>query len=94
MLEHQELGAYFVLLIFLFLFDWQEVFFNGYPPLDALTQKWNTLLGVAEVDNGGVIENSPRNPPWIMCCIMSYYVDKNDVWGSRKYQIFDTKLIC
>ncbi|XP_021769760.1 protection of telomeres protein 1b-like isoform X3 [Chenopodium quinoa] len=71
-----------------------EVFFEGNPPMDALIRKWNTLLGVAEVDSGGVIENAPRNPPWVLCCIKSYYVDKNDVWGSRKYRIFDTKLVC
>ncbi|XP_021773842.1 protection of telomeres protein 1b-like [Chenopodium quinoa] len=71
-----------------------EVFFEGNPPMDALIRKWNTLLGVAEVDSGGVIENAPRNPPWVLCCIKSYYADKNDVWGSRKYRIFDTKLVC
>lgn len=71
-----------------------EVFFEGYPPMDALIRKWNTLLGVAGVDSGGVIEKAPRNPPWVLCCIKSYYVDKNDVWGSRKYRIFDTKLVC
>uniref|UniRef100_A0A803LIZ8 POT1A/B-like OB fold domain-containing protein n=1 Tax=Chenopodium quinoa TaxID=63459 RepID=A0A803LIZ8_CHEQI len=62
-----------------------EVFFEGNPPMDALIRKWNTLLGVAEVDSGGVIENAPRNPPWVLCCIKSYYFDKNDVWGSRKW---------
>ncbi|CAO2833317.1 unnamed protein product [Amaranthus hypochondriacus] len=71
-----------------------EVFFEGHPPNDALVRKWNTLLGVVEVDSGDVIENAPRNPPWILCCIKSYYVDKRDVWGSRKYRIFNTKLVC
>ncbi|KMT13306.1 hypothetical protein BVRB_4g085640 [Beta vulgaris subsp. vulgaris] len=71
-----------------------EVFFEGNPPINALIRKWNTLLGVAEIESGGVIENAPRNPPWILCCIKSYYVDKNDVWGSRKYRIFGTKLVC
>ncbi|CAO2833320.1 unnamed protein product [Amaranthus hypochondriacus] len=70
-----------------------EVFFGGYSSNDdALVRKWNTLLGVVEVDS--VIENAPRNPPWILCCIKSYYVDKSDAWGSRKYRIFNTKLVC
>ncbi|KNA16321.1 hypothetical protein SOVF_090050 isoform A [Spinacia oleracea] len=71
-----------------------KVFFEGYPPLDALIRKWNTLLGVAEDGGGGVIKNAPRNPPWVLCCIKSYYLNKNDVWGSRKFRIFDTKLVC
>lgn len=45
------------------------------------------LLGIDE-NNG-----KARNPPWIDCCLKSYYVDKNDMWGSRRYGIFDTKLI-
>lgn len=75
-------------------FELQKVFFEGYPPLDALIRKWNTLLGVAEDGGGGVIKNAPRNPPWVLCCIKSYYLNKNDVWGSRKFRIFDTKLVC
>lgn len=70
-----------------------EVFFDGYPPIDELTRKWNMLLGVAEV-GGGETEDAPRNPPWVQCCLKSYYLDKNDVWGSRKFRIFRTKLVC
>ncbi|KAL2944538.1 Protection of telomeres protein 1b [Bienertia sinuspersici] len=71
-----------------------EVFFEGNPPTDVLIRKWNTLLGVAKADSGAVIENAPRNPPWIVCCIKSYRVDKSDVWKSRRYRIFNTKLVC
>ncbi|KAL2940752.1 Protection of telomeres protein 1b [Bienertia sinuspersici] len=71
-----------------------KAFFEGYPPTDTLVRKWNTLLGVAKAHSGAVTENAPRLPPWIVCCIKSYYVDKSDVWRSRRYRIFNTKLVC
>ncbi|KAL0927647.1 hypothetical protein M5K25_001842 [Dendrobium thyrsiflorum] len=63
-----------------------EKFFNGYPPIDVLTEKMYKLLG---------IRGSPvlRNPPWVWCCLKSYYLDENDPWGSRRYRIFGTRLI-
>ncbi|KAL9228191.1 hypothetical protein vseg_003798 [Gypsophila vaccaria] len=67
-----------------------EMFFDGYPRTDILTRKWNALLGITEVNS----DAGPRNPPWIVCCIKSYYLDKTDVWGTRKFRIFDTKLVC
>ena len=73
--------------------DWQEVFFDGYPPLKELTRKWNMLLGLAFVESGGEIVDSSRNPPWVLVCVKSYYVSKSDVWGSRKLRIFGTKLL-
>ncbi|KAI0529140.1 hypothetical protein KFK09_001687 [Dendrobium nobile] len=63
-----------------------EKFFNGYPPIDVLTEKMYKLLGIS---------GSPvlRNPPWVWCCLKSYYLDENDPWGSRRYRIFGTRLI-
>lgn len=70
-----------------------EVFFDGYPPLKELTRKWNMLLGLAFVESGGEIVDASRNPPWVLLCVKSYYVSKSDVWGSRKFRIFGTKLL-
>jgi hypothetical protein len=58
-----------------------------------LKRKLNKLLGVAISDDGKEIKDAPRNPPWVQCCLKSYYLDKNDKWGSRHYRIFDTKLV-
>lgn len=70
-----------------------EKFFNGYPAVDALSEKMRRLLGIKDVvglgDGSGT---APRNPPWIWCCLKSYYLDKNDPWGSRRYRIFGTRL--
>ncbi|KAJ4848372.1 hypothetical protein Tsubulata_020439 [Turnera subulata] len=66
-------------------------FFDGYPSVDILNRKRNTLLGVAVKEDGKEIEVAPRNPPWVQCCLKSYYLDKNDIWGSRQYRIFGTK---
>ncbi|KAF8407619.1 hypothetical protein HHK36_006752 [Tetracentron sinense] len=68
-----------------------EKFFGGYPSVDVMTRKRNELLGVAERDYGTEIEN--RNPPWVQCCIKSYYLVKSDIWGSRHYRIFGTSLV-
>ncbi|PIA47224.1 hypothetical protein AQUCO_01400126v1 [Aquilegia coerulea] len=69
-----------------------EKFFNGYPPMDVLMSKRNALLGVAAED--GVEDlDAPRNPPWVQLCLKSYFVDDNDPWSSRKYRVFDTRLV-
>ncbi|XP_072967984.1 protection of telomeres protein 1a-like [Typha angustifolia] len=71
-------------------------FFGSNPASDILTRKMNRLLGIAEVGDGVVRVpdcDSRRDPPWVWCCLKSYYVDKNDPWGSRKYRIFGTKLL-
>ncbi|XP_061354650.1 protection of telomeres protein 1b [Gastrolobium bilobum] len=62
-----------------------ETLFDGYPAADILTRKLNRLLGVTECDD-------IRNPPWVSICLKSYYVSKTDVWGSRHFRIFDTKI--
>ncbi|CAJ1936598.1 unnamed protein product [Sphenostylis stenocarpa] len=71
-----------------------ETLFDGYPGVEKLTRKLNRLLGVAECDASNDGEKvTPRNPPWICVCLMSYYVCKADVWGSRNFRIFDTKIV-
>ncbi|XP_023636871.1 protection of telomeres protein 1b isoform X2 [Capsella rubella] len=51
---------------------------------EAIGKKLNRLLGGEEV------EQVPRNPPWVQCCLFSFYKHKMDQWGSRRYRIFDT----
>ncbi|CAF2358221.1 BnaA10g30300D [Brassica napus] len=60
--------------------------FFGCDPSDeeALIKKLNRLFG------GDGINEAPRNPPWVQCCLFSYYRVKNDQWGSRRFRIFDT----
>ncbi|PIA42356.1 hypothetical protein AQUCO_02000069v1 [Aquilegia coerulea] len=69
-----------------------EKFFNGYPPMDVLTSKRNTRLGVAAEDEVEDLD-APRNPPWVQLCLKSYFVDENDPWSSRKYRVYDTRLV-
>ncbi|XP_028244878.1 protection of telomeres protein 1b-like [Glycine soja] len=64
-----------------------EVLFDGYPDIDELTRKLNILLGVNEV------KDAPRNPPWVCVCLKSFCVSKTDVWSSRTFKIFDTKIV-
>ncbi|KAI9091323.1 hypothetical protein K1719_028134 [Acacia pycnantha] len=73
-----------------------EKLFDGYPGNSILTQKMNVLLGVEPSDSdcstSTVTDCALRNPPWVQFCIKSYYKSEQDVWGSRKYRIFDTKI--
>ncbi|XP_019165263.1 PREDICTED: protection of telomeres protein 1a-like isoform X6 [Ipomoea nil] len=76
--------------------DDAEEFFARFPsPDDVLTREWNALLGIPNTDDCSEVgdASSSRHPPWIDCCLKSYYIDKNDVWGSRYYQIFSTTLV-
>lgn len=70
-----------------------EEFFGGCSALDVLTRKMSNLLGITGSDNTTEITDIPRNPPWVQCCIKSYYLDKSDVWGSRNYRIFATEVV-
>uniref|UniRef100_A0A5B7BNF8 Putative protection of telomeres protein 1b-like isoform X1 n=1 Tax=Davidia involucrata TaxID=16924 RepID=A0A5B7BNF8_DAVIN len=70
-----------------------EKFFGGSPSVDVMTRKRNMLLGVTENDDGKEIKDGPRNPPWVQCCLKSYYLSKSDIWGSRNYRVFATKLV-
>ncbi|KAK6153961.1 hypothetical protein DH2020_013600 [Rehmannia glutinosa] len=65
-------------------------FFGNCHFVDMLTKKRNMLLGVANEDGVTTVNNVSRNPPWIQCCLKSYYIDKTDIWGSRNYRIFGT----
>ncbi|KAF9615220.1 hypothetical protein IFM89_022482 [Coptis chinensis] len=65
-----------------------EIFFGGYPSLDVLTGMRNKLLGICAEDL-----DAPRNPPWVQLCLKSYCLDESDPWSSRKYRIFDTRLV-
>ncbi|XP_034910976.1 protection of telomeres protein 1a isoform X4 [Populus alba] len=69
-----------------------EKFFDGNPSIDVLTRKRDKLLGVAANNDVKGTNPASRNPPWVQCCLKSYYLDKNDIWGSRQYRIFGTKL--
>ncbi|XP_043696363.1 protection of telomeres protein 1b isoform X2 [Telopea speciosissima] len=70
-----------------------ETFFDGFPSFDVLKRKRNKLLGITERDDGKEVEMALRNPPWVQCCIKSYYLDKRDIWGSRHFRIFGTRIV-
>lgn len=75
-----------------FLYDEDAVkFFDGYHPVDVMTRRRNMLLGIGEHDDNMDASISARDPPWVRVCLKSYYVDENDVWGSRNYRIFSTR---
>ncbi|KAF7813516.1 protection of telomeres protein 1b isoform X1 [Senna tora] len=67
--------------------------FEGKSDNNILTDKMNILLGVTVCDNGTVVKRALRNPPWVHLCLKSFYTSKHDVWGSRRYRIFDTKIV-
>ncbi|OVA01584.1 Telomeric single stranded DNA binding POT1/Cdc13 [Macleaya cordata] len=68
-----------------------ERFFDGYPSMEVLTRKRNRLLGITKGDD--VKEDAARNPPWVQCCLKSYYLDKANPWETRNYRIFGTRLV-
>lgn len=69
-------------------------FFGGYPSIEVMRKKRNTLLGIGESDDDGKkYEDAPRNPPWVQCCLKSYYLNKSNIWGSRRYRIFATRMV-
>ncbi|KAK4787845.1 hypothetical protein SAY86_011678 [Trapa natans] len=71
----------------------QEEFFGGQLPTDMLRKKIRRLLGVEENDQSNETEYTVREPPWVACCLKSYYMDKAHAWESRQYQIFETRLL-
>ena len=65
----------------------QNKFFGDQPAIDVLTKNRNALLGVATNDDGKQVEDGARNPPWVQCCLKSYYRDKSkstvsNIWHS------------
>lgn len=78
--------------IYAFLYAEDGVqFFGSHNTVDELMKKMNALLGITEGD--GCRKAISRNPPWVQCCLKSYYIDKADIWGSRNYRIFATTFI-
>lgn len=78
-----------------------DKFFMGHPAADlrssgfslnVLKSKFSKLLGIAECMSNEGEKRRICNPPWIECCIKSYYLDKNSPWESRRYRIFGTTL--
>uniref|UniRef100_A0A166HUI8 Telomeric single stranded DNA binding POT1/Cdc13 domain-containing protein n=1 Tax=Daucus carota subsp. sativus TaxID=79200 RepID=A0A166HUI8_DAUCS len=67
-------------------------FFGGSQPIDVLKRKRNMLLGICSCDSNES-KNALRDTPWVQCCIKSYYLDKHNTWGSRRYRIFGTRLV-
>ncbi|KAK1410806.1 hypothetical protein QVD17_37346 [Tagetes erecta] len=67
-------------------------FFEGCSSTDTMIKMYNALLGIEETDDAD-LDEKPRNPPWVECCLNSYNIDECDVWGSIRYRIFATKLI-
>ncbi|KAK7370118.1 hypothetical protein VNO80_12174 [Phaseolus coccineus] len=70
-----------------------ETLFDGYPGVEKLRRKLERLLGVECDGSNDGVKDTPRNPPWICVCLKSYYAVKADVWGSRNFRIFDTKIM-
>ncbi|XP_066343044.1 protection of telomeres protein 1b-like [Miscanthus floridulus] len=66
-------------------------FFGGFLTEETVKKKMNKLLGNPEPEDSEEGAPLTRNPPWIWCCLMSYYKDKNDIWGSRTYRIHATE---
>jgi hypothetical protein len=76
----------------LLLNPWQVKFFGGSLTAEVIIKKMNKLLGVPEPEDSEEVAPLTRNPPWIWCILMSYYREKNDPWGSRRYRIVDTTI--
>ncbi|GER32953.1 protection of telomeres 1 protein [Striga asiatica] len=68
-------------------------FFGDVDSGDKITRKRNMLLGNADDGDATAMKNVSRNPPWIQCCLKSYYLDKSNIWGSRNYRIFGTTIV-
>ncbi|XP_065046976.1 protection of telomeres protein 1a-like isoform X1 [Musa acuminata AAA Group] len=68
-------------------------FFQGYPTTEVLTSKMDKLLGITDTDGQAGSDDGVRNPPWVWCCLKSYYLDENNPRGSRRYRIFSTTLV-
>ncbi|KAJ6818262.1 protection of telomeres protein 1a-like [Iris pallida] len=66
-----------------------EKFFGHNLTTNELTKKMNKLLGI---EDDGTMTGS-RNPPWMHCYLRSFYMHRNDRFGSRNYWIINTRLI-
>ncbi|KAF8091296.1 hypothetical protein N665_0448s0012 [Sinapis alba] len=73
-----------------FLCDAEDFWGSGFQNTEMLRKKWNQLLGIKRESS---IPLATRNPPWIECCIFSYYTSKDDPWKTRLYRIFGTRFL-
>jgi len=56
-------------------------------PKKLLKKRWTSYWATQNQ------KTARKVPPWpIWCCLMSYYKDKNDIWGSRTYRIHATEI--
>ncbi|BAT72621.1 hypothetical protein VIGAN_01004300 [Vigna angularis var. angularis] len=67
--------------------------FDGIPDAEKLERKLNKLLGISEDNSIGGVKDTTRNPPWVCVCLKSYYLSKDDIWGTRNFRVFDTKIL-
>ncbi|XP_014505433.1 protection of telomeres protein 1b isoform X2 [Vigna radiata var. radiata] len=68
--------------------------FDGYPDVLKLIKNLNRLLGVSEGNcRIGGEKDTTRNPPWVCVCLKSYYLSEDDIWGTRNFRVFDTKIL-
>ncbi|XP_068471444.1 protection of telomeres protein 1b-like isoform X2 [Phaseolus vulgaris] len=70
-----------------------ETLFDGYPGVEQLRRKLEKLLGIECDGSKDGEKDTPRNPPWICVCLKSFYVQKADIWGTRNFRIFGTKIV-
>nr|CAD1820526.1 unnamed protein product [Ananas comosus var. bracteatus] len=70
----------------------EDAIFGASPEQD-LAHNMNALLGIAEGASGEGGNSTYRDPPWVWCCLRSYYLEESDPWGTRRYRICDTELV-
>ncbi|KAG0504448.1 hypothetical protein KC19_8G001300 [Ceratodon purpureus] len=67
-------------------------FFAGCPAANLRQQGHTVGVLKRKVDRLlGVTERGPRNPPWVTCCLKSYYLDKDHPRETRRYRVFGTR---
>ncbi|KAG0504801.1 hypothetical protein M758_N017100 [Ceratodon purpureus] len=67
-------------------------FFSGCPAANLRRQGDTVVVLKRKVDRLlGVSEHGPPNPPWVTCCLKSYYLDKARPRETRRYRVFGTR---
>lgn len=70
----------------------QVEFFGGCPAANLRRQGDTVVVLKRKVDRLlGVSEHGPPNPPWVTCCLKSYYLDKARPRETRRYRVFGTR---
>ncbi|KAG2302341.1 hypothetical protein Bca52824_030992 [Brassica carinata] len=67
--------------------DAKDFWGSGFQNTEMLRKKWNQLLGITKESS------MSSDPPWIECCIFSYYTNKADPWKTRSYKLFGTRFL-